>query len=171
MDIINKFIDTEIEPDLVAENVEVLYSDSARLQMRMVTPLTKHFTSATEQREEYPEGLQVWFYEKTGELKGHISANWAKRDIVNDLWEARGNVVAIDDEGKKLETEQLFWDPQKRFAYSVIYTKITSETGIEAAGDNGFNAKQRDSEWEWQLLRGTKGSIIIPMTDEEPNEE
>ena len=164
MDIINRLIDIEIDPDLVAENVEVLYSDSARLQMKMETPVVKQFNSATEQRDEYPQGLHVWFYERTGELKGQIRANWAIHDKIKDLWEARSDVVAINSEGQKLETEQLFWDPQKGIVYSDKYTKITTEEGNIATGDR-FTAKQNFSEWKL-----FQGRATIMLRDEEPDE-
>ena len=161
MEIIKKFIDEEIEPDLVAENVELLYSDSARLQMRLITPLVKQFSSSTEQRREFPEGIHVWFYENTGELKAEITANWAKHDIETELWEARSDVVLTNAEGQKLETEQLFWDRNKAEIYSVKYTKITNPDGTVATGDT-FTSNQDFSKW-----RLTKGRATIVLKDEE----
>ena len=162
MDIINKFIDIEIDPDFITENVEVLYSDSARIQMRMVTPLLRQFNSASEQRDEYPEGLHVWFYEK-GEYKGELTANWAKYDRVKDLWEASSNVVVTDADGKKLETEQLFWEPPKELIYSEKYTKITTENGDIFTG-NRFTSNQTFTDWK--LISG-RATIIL--RDEEPD--
>jgi len=161
MDIINKFIDAETEPDMTGENVTMLYTDSARLQMKFVTPLVKQFNSAKEQRREFPEGLHVWFYEKTGELKAEITANRAKHDMEADLWEASSNVVLINAEGQKLETEQLFWDPKKGMVYSEKYTKITMQDGTVATGDT-FTSKQDFSEWKL-----TKGKATIILNDEE----
>ena len=164
MEVVYKYIDEEIEPDMVGDNVEALYSDSARLQMKLSTPLLKQFTSAKEQRREFPEGLHVWFYEKTGELKAEITANWAKQDIENKLWEARGNVVIINDEGSKLETEQFFWDQKKGIVYSEKYTKITNSDGSVFSG-NRFSANQDFSKPK--LIEG-KGTIVLK--DEETNE-
>ena len=141
MAVVNKFIDTETEPDILSENVELLYSDSARLQMKMRAPLAKLFSSAKEQRKEFPEGIHVWFYEKTGELKAELTANWAKHDEVADLWEARSNVVITTADGEKLETEQFFWDPKKAIVYSEKYTKMTSEDGSMTSGES-FSANQ-----------------------------
>ena len=166
MEVINKFIDEENEPDLVGDNVEVLYTDSARLQMRMVTPLIKMYESATDARDEFPQGIHVWFYEKTGELRAEITANWAKHDIETDLWEARSNVVLIDAEGKKLETEQLFWDPKKGIVYSEKYTKITQENGNIGTGDI-FSANQDFSKWK--LGKG-KATIVLKDEESEPEE-
>ena len=165
MEIVNKFIDAETEPDLVADHVELLYSDSARLQMKMNTPLIKQFASATEQREEFPEGLHVWHYDKNGELKAEIIANWAKHDVATDIWEARSNVVVTNADGQKLETEQLFWDQKKGIVYSEKYTKITNKDGTVATGDR-FTARQDFSEWKL-----TKGRATIMLNDEEKNDD
>ncbi len=164
MEVVNKYIDAETEPDLVGDNVEVLYSDSARLQMKMVTPLVKKYESAKEARDEFPEGLQAWFYEKTGELKAEITANWAQHDITTDLWEARSNVVLINADGRKLETEQLFWDPKKGIVYSEKYTKITMEDGTVGTGDT-FTAKQDFLEWK---LSSGRATIILKDDEIEP---
>ena len=165
MDTINKFIDAETEPDLVADNVTMLYTDSARLRMKFIAPLVKQFNSAKEQRREFPKGLHVWLYEKTGEIEAEVTANWAKHDIEKDLWEARSNVVVINSEGQKLETEQLFWDPQKGTVYSEKYTKITQKNGTVATGDT-FTAKQDFSEYKL-----SKGRATIILNEENENKE
>jgi len=170
METVNKFIDTEIEPDVLFENIEVLYSDSARLQMKMRSPLLKIFTSATEQREEFPEGIHVWIYEKTGELKAEITANWAKHYADTDLWEARSNVVVTDNEGQKLETEQLFWDRKKGEIYSEKYTKLTKDGSYEGAGET-FWAKQDNSEYKFSNKSGKAKTVIYVNDDETSTNE
>jgi len=170
MNTVNKYIDAETEPDMVGENVELLYSDSARLQMKMATPLVKKFDSAKEQREEFPEGIHVWLYEKTGELKAEITANWAKHDVSTDLWEARSNVVVIDAEGKKLETEQLFWDPQKGEVYSNKYTKMTKDGSYEGSGES-FWAKQDFTEYKFSNKSGIGKTVIYVKDDENEADE
>ena len=169
MDVVNKYIDTETEPDMVGENVEVLFTDSARLQAKMKTPLLKKYESAKEARDEFPEGLHVWLYEKTGELKAEITANWALHDIATDLWEARSNVVVTNFEGKKLETEQLFWDPKKGIVYNEKYTKITLENGSISSGES-FYAKQDFSDYELRNKSGV-GNTTILVNDEENEPE
>ena len=165
MEVIKKIIDAETEPDLVGDHVEMLYTDSARLQMRMITPLVKVYESAKEARREFPEGLQAWLYEK-GELKVEITANWAKQDLATNLWDARSNVIVTNDEGMKLETEQLFWDPQKAIVYSEKYTKITRKDGTILIGDT-FTSKQDFSNWE---LKKGKATIILEDDENKPEE-
>lgn len=153
MEVVNKIIDPEEEPDLVATNIDILYSDSARLQMKLQAPLVRQFAGAKEPRDEFPEGIHVWFYERTGELKAEITANWAKHDIATNIWEARSNVILVDkSKGSTIETEQMFWDQAKAVVYSSKFTKYTTETGTIATGRNGMYAKQDFSQWK--LLSG-----------------
>jgi LPS export ABC transporter protein LptC len=167
MEVVNRYIDTETEPDLTGDHVEVFYSDSARLQMKLTTPLIKKYESAKDAHDEFPEGLHVWFYEKNGDLKAEITANWAHHDITTDLWEARSNVVIISADGRKLETEQLFWDPRKGDVYSEKYTKLTEANGSTGVGDT-FTAKQDFSEYK---LRKGGGLIILQDEDPEPEDK
>ena len=169
METINKFIDTDIEPDIIGENVTMLYTDSARLQMKFITPLVKQFNSTKEQRREFPEGLHVWFYEKTGELKAEITANWAKHDIETDLWEASSNVVLTNIEGQKLETEQLFWDPKKGEVYSNKYTKLTKDGSYDGSGES-FWAKQDFSVYRFFNKSGVGKATIYYVEDDEKNQ-
>jgi len=167
MEIVNRFIDTETEPDMISENFETLFTDSARLQMKMITPLIKQFTSAQEQRDEYPEGLHVWLYENTGELKGEITANWARFDRIDDLWEARGNVIIIDADGGKLETEQFYWDRRAGVVYSNIMTTLTQPNGTVAVGSS-FTAKQDFTD---VVLHRGRATIIMVEIEEDEDEE
>ena len=165
MEVINKIINAETEPDLVVENMTMFYSDSARLQSKLVAPLVIQFDTDKEQRREFPKGLHVWLYENTGELKAEITANWAKHDIEKDLWEASSNVVLTNSDGQKLETEQLFWDPKKGIVYSEKYTKITNRNGTVASGES-FTSNQ-----DFKNAQLFRGRATIVMEDEEPEPE
>jgi len=166
MDVVNKFIDAETEPDLIGENVVILYTDSARLKMKLVTPRVIRFSSASEQRDEFPEGIHVWYYEETGELKAEITANWAKHNVAIDLWETRSNVVVTNNEGQKLETEQLFLDRKKGEVYSNKYTKMTKDGSYEGSGES-FWAKQDFSEWKFFNKSGVGKATIYYTEDNE----
>jgi hypothetical protein len=156
MEVINKIIDPEEEPDMVAYNVDITYSDSARLQMKLTSPFVKQFTEAKEPRDEFPEGLHVWFFEKDGETRGEITANWAMHDRTTNIWEARSNVVIISSDGRKIENEQMFWDQEKGEVYSNISTKITFPNGSIQVGKKGIWALQDFSDYR---LREASGPI------------
>jgi len=163
---LKKIIDPEEEPDVTIINVEMLHSDSARLQVKMISPLLKRYETAKDARNEFPQGLQVWLYEKTGELSAEITANWAKQDMTSNLWEARSNVVLTNAEGRKLETEQLFWDEQKGDVWSEKYTKITEPNGNIYSGDS-FTAKQDLSDYKLNNTSGVGRTTIFLKDDED----
>jgi LPS export ABC transporter protein LptC len=165
MAVINKIIDPEEEPDHVATNIEVLYSDSARLQMKLTAPLTKLYQMAKEPRDDFPEGIHVWIYKKTGELEAEITANWATHNATTNIWEARSNVVITAADGRVMESEQFFWDQSKGEVYSNIFTRVTMPNGTVQMGEKGMWARQDFTKW--RLIKG-KGAIVL---DEEKEDE
>ena len=58
------------------------------------------------------------------------------------LWELRDEVVVINSEGKKLETDLLYWDMKKEIVYSDRYTRLTSGEQI-IEGNGGFESDQQ----------------------------
>ena len=171
LEIIHKIIDTEIEPDLTGKNVEMQHFDSARLQVRMVTPLMLQFTMTSEQRREFPEGIHVWLYKNTGELNAEITANWAKHNLETNIWEARNNVVVNDVvDGRVIETEQLFWDVNEAIVYSERFTRVTQSDGTMASGDT-FWARQDFSAWTLNNRSGVGRTIIFVREDENQTDD
>ncbi|MDR3093473.1 MAG: LPS export ABC transporter periplasmic protein LptC [Bacteroidales bacterium] len=155
MQVIQRIVNPDEEPDLTAFQVKMDYSDSAILQMHLETPLIKQFTGEKNPRDSFPNGLHVWMYEKNGTLNAEIRANWALHDNTKKLWEARNNVVITRSNGESLESEQMFWDEAKGIVYSTKVTKYTSETGTTTTGRNGMWAKQDFSEWKMFNGNGT----------------
>jgi hypothetical protein len=60
-------------------------------------------------------------------------------------------------EGKKLETEQMFWDQQEKKIYSDKFTRMTNPDGV-FTGDNGFESDESLTDWG---LRGMSGWVNI----------
>ncbi|MDR2848400.1 MAG: LPS export ABC transporter periplasmic protein LptC [Bacteroidales bacterium] len=163
MQVIQKNVDPDEEPDLTAYHFKMDYSDSALLQMHLETPVIKRFEKGKNPRDSFPSGLHVWMYEKNGTLKAEIRANWALHDHATNLWEARSNVVITSSKGETLESEQMFWDQGKGIVYSTKFTKYISGTGTIATGRNGMWAKQDFSQWK--LL---SGNATLVFNDEVP---
>ena len=83
-------------------------------------------------------------------------ADYAKYLEKEQLWEAKGNVVGEDQEGKKLLTEQLFWDEKADRIYSNVDTKVIN--GDEVTVGTGFES---DGQLNNITFRETKGRILI----------
>ena len=132
---------SEVKPDMDGINMEVIYSDSAHIQYKMITKKYLKFTTEGDKYEEFPQGIYIESYNKAGRVIGSISAKYAKKIEDSLLWEARDSVVVINNEGKKLETEQLFWDMKEKTIYTERYARLTSGEQI-IEGNNGLRSDQ-----------------------------
>ena len=115
---VNALAEREKRPDMTGENLELVYSDSARIKYRVLAPEYIKVNREKEKYEEFPKGIHVLSYDPAGKMIGSIKAKYAKKLEDEMLWEARNEVVIINAEGKKLETELLYWDMKKELIYS-----------------------------------------------------
>lgn len=128
-------------PEMSGENMELFYSDSARLKYKVITPLYNKYNEENKKYDEFPKGIHAELYEKDGTMAGAITSKYAKKLEDEMLWELRNEVVVINTKGEKLETELLYWDMQKEIVYSDRYTRLTSGEQI-IEGNNGFQSDQ-----------------------------
>ncbi len=145
----------KISPTEIATDVDVVYSDSAMLKMHMKTPLMKRFTiKVKEGYTEMPKGIFVEFFDDSGNVKNMLRANYAIKYEISKLMEVRYNVVVLNSQGDKLETEHLIWDEIKRRITSDKFVRITTKKEI-LEGD-GLDANEDFTEYEILKPRGSK---------------
>lgn len=142
MEVLNKIINPEEEPDLFGKEVKMAFSDSAILQMRLEAPIIKEFNTSDKPRREFPKGVHVWFYEKDGSPKGDIRADSAWYNADTEIWEAIGNVELTSADGQVLFAQQLFWNTKEKLVYTDKYAKITRPNGSISEGHHGIRATQ-----------------------------
>ena len=128
-------------PEMTVSNMTLIYSDSSRVKYVVKTPKYIKINNGKDKYEYFPEGIQVVSYDTEGKVIGSIRSNWAKNLEEEKLWEARSEVVAVNEDGTKVETEQMFWDMKKGNIYSDAYTRITSGDRI-IEGNDGFESDQ-----------------------------
>lgn len=159
---INLVADEAVIPNLKGTHIEVIYSDSAKVKVHMLAPAYRQFSDVENPYMEFPEGLEVYFYDDSLRIESEIRANYTIYYMNERLWHATGNVVARRlDNGDALHTEELFWDEGKEFIYSDSYTRIQNQDGT-FYGKRGFESHQNLSNWK---LKGTSGTVNVP--DEE----
>lgn len=128
--------------EMSGEDMELWYSDSARLKYRVIAPVYEKYNLEKEKYDEFPKGLKAILYDKEGHEVGSIVSRYAKKFEEEMLWELRDEVVVINSEGKKLETDLLYWDMKKEIVYSDRYTRLTSGEQI-IEGNGGFESDQQ----------------------------
>jgi len=145
-------------PDVIGEDIEVIYSDSAIVKVHMYAEELKQFNNAEKPYSEFPKGMKVHFFDDSMEIESEIRANYAIYYNEEKLWHAKGNVVAENfKSGERLDTEELFWDEEKEEIYSESYTRIVNENGT-FYGQNGFKSNQSLTDY---TLIGSKGVVNI----------
>jgi LPS export ABC transporter protein LptC len=145
-------------PDVSAFNIEISYTDSGMLRGKIFAPEAYDYNQLEEPYTEFPKGIKVYFYDAFGEQTSYIEANYAVFYKKKQLWEGEGQVLAENPrEGKKLETEQIFWDQKAKSIYSEKFSTITTHSGV-SYGENGFEAKEDLSQYR---MKGYRGKINV----------
>ncbi len=154
--------DETLIPKIKGNQIEVIYSDSARVKVRITAPLFMNFPDLERPYMEFPKGMDVFFYGDSLKLESSIRADYTIYYTKERLWHATGNVIARRlSNGDELNTEEMYWDEQKEFIYSNAYTRVQNEDGT-FYGKEGFTSDQHLNNWQ---LIGTSGTVTVP--DEE----
>jgi LPS export ABC transporter protein LptC len=142
----------EDTPTLMLTNLETSILDSGVLRYKFITEELLDFDKKEPPYYDFPQGLHVIMVTKTGQIEAEIKSNWAKNLKNQKLWELKNNVVATNQKGDVLTTEQLFWDENKQLIYSDLYTKITTKTEILTG--IGFESNQNLTEYTFRKPQG-----------------
>jgi LPS export ABC transporter protein LptC len=149
--------ETEV-PKVQGTNVKVIYSDSAKVKVQILAASFKQFPDLEKPFIEFPDGLEVFFYNDSMKIESEIRADYAIYFSDESLWHATGNVIARRlDNGDALHTEDLYWDEAAKLIYSDAYTRIQNEDGT-FYGKRGFESQQNLTNWQ---LKGTSGTVNV----------
>lgn len=141
--------DTAVE---VGKDVEILYSDSAVVRVRVTGATLLNFTDFDDPRQEFPEGVRIEFLEPDLSVKSTITAHQAIRRQEKGLITARDSVVLLTNKQEKLETEELIWDEKSRKVRTDKFVKVTKPE--EVIYGYGLEAEQDFSYWKILVPKG-----------------
>ncbi len=97
--------------------VDIIYSDSAVVKGRMLTPLLIKY-STQKPYDVMPDGIKVISFNKYGKEDGNIVADSAVQLEEENITKFYRNVIATTEDGTTLKTEELIWDQPKKIIYS-----------------------------------------------------
>ena len=99
-----------LAPTMVGKDVTADYRDSGLLVLKMNAKELKQFEiNVPEPYYEAAKGLKVFFYNKEGKQVSTLSAEYGIFYERSQKVEVRYKVVVVNDEGKRMETEKLWW--------------------------------------------------------------
>lgn len=123
-----------------AENVEILYSDSAQIKVRITGRVMLNHLDPVKPRQEFTDGILVEFFGPNKQISSQLSAKYAQRIERDGEVLARDSVVWLSAKNEKLETEELIWDEKRKEVYTKKFAVIT--TPKEIIYGHGFTANQ-----------------------------
>lgn len=127
-------------PINVATNIHIIESDSALLRSEIRAPKQMEFLEGDM---EFPEGIEIQFFEKDGTPSTKIRADKAFFDKKENLYRGQGN-VQVDNkiEDQHLQAEELFWDPNKKIIYTETFVTVRDKqtlfNGTGMVADESF---------------------------------
>lgn len=137
-------------PFRVTEKVLTLYSDSAKVLIRLQAPMQEDYENGDVI---FSDGIDVEFLQAGDVVTSTLRANYGKQERNKDLYLVRGNVVVENlQKQEKLETEELYWNKGKAEIYTEKFVKIT--TPEEILMGHGLTANQDFSTYRIKKVTG-----------------
>jgi LPS export ABC transporter protein LptC len=142
-------------PIMSTENLNVVYSDSGHVKVKLSTALQQKFKNLDET---YPKAVYVNFIDKNGVEYSQLRSDKGKYIKEENLYELNGNVFFNNRIlNQNLSTDQLFWDPSLKKIYS--YKKVTIKTPRESITALGGMEATEDFS-KYQLVK-PKGIFLM----------
>jgi LPS export ABC transporter protein LptC len=143
-------------PSLTVRNDTTVFDDSGKVQLILSFPLMEAFDNVDIPYSEFPEGINVIFYDGQKDQVGSVTSKYAKYINKKSLWELKDSVVVINQTNDKLETEQLFWDQSKDNIYTDRFVKMTNED--QTVMGTGFES---DTHLNHRRIKNISGTIYV----------
>jgi LPS export ABC transporter protein LptC len=143
-------------PLMEVDHIQTLYSDSARLKVKMTAPRQLQMQNGDEV---YPKGVNIIFYDKDGRISASLRSDRAKKvkHQEKELYTAYGNVVVVNNKkGETVNTEELNWSPTTKKIYTDKFVTIT--TADEVLKGEGLDT---DQDFSYTRIRKPTGIFSL----------
>lgn len=139
-------------PGESARDVEMIYSDSGRIMIKLVSPVLNRYLTE-DPYIEFPEGLHLYFYDSAMNVKSELTANYGINYENKKTMEVKDDVVITNHEKHEvLNTEHVIWDQRIKKIYSEVFVKRTTPDGVLYG--EGFDADESLKSWKLRKVSG-----------------
>ncbi len=132
------------DPVMSARNIEVLFSDSGKIQARLTSPKLNRYAGEAPYLE-FTDGFKVYMYDSLQRISSTITGKRGIRKEYSRIMEAWGNVIVRNEiKNEQLITEHLVWDENKHLIWSDVKVLITRPdqviTGTSMKANEAFTS-------------------------------
>lgn len=145
---IKKIVSTNNASVEIAKDVEILYSDSAVVKVRIKSPTLKRYREQGESFDEFPDGLLVEFLDNNKRVKSWMKADYALKKENEKKIFVKDNVELYNHKKDKLLTDELIWDEANEEIYTYKYVKIIQPSKGDTSWGIRFRADQEFTRFE-----------------------
>ncbi|MDH6312269.1 hypothetical protein M2137_001039 [Parabacteroides sp. PFB2-10] len=142
--------------------ISSLISDSGLTRYRVVSPEMLVFDKAADPYYYFPQGIYIEQFDTLFNVQASFEADTAYYWTEKNLSKAIGNIVVVNLDGERFETDTLWWNQETERIYSDAFMHIVEKSGLDLYGI-GFSADQNMTNW---VIRRPTGSV--PVTEEQP---
>ncbi len=136
----------------VGEGVEVIYSDSGRIEMKVIAPVLHRHLDRVNPRRTFPNGLKVLFIGENQEIESWLIGKQATEFENTHQTIIRDSVVLFNQNGEKLETDHLIWDQKEGLIHTDQLVRMT--TIDKRIWGYGFEADREFKRWSIKAVKG-----------------
>jgi LPS export ABC transporter protein LptC len=137
-------------------NFETLYSDSAIVRVKITGPTMLRHLDEKDPREEFPDGVEVFFYDNQQRITGTLTSNYAVRVQKENQIIVRDSVIWESVGADRLETEELIWDEQEQKVFTNKF--VVLERKDEIVWGQGFES---DQDFTRSRIKAIEGRIRL----------
>ncbi|MBI1226135.1 MAG: LPS export ABC transporter periplasmic protein LptC [Bacteroidetes bacterium] len=150
---VNRLFSTNETQVETATGVELLYSDSAILKLRIVSPKLIRHLDKKNPYQEFPDGLTVEFFSPDGQnVTGRMTAKYAERYDNDSRFIVQDSVVWTGSAGERLETEELTWEEENDKVHTTKFVVVRRPD--EIIYGHGFESNQKFTKWKIRAIEG-----------------
>lgn len=130
-----------------ARNIEILYSDSTYVQVKISGPILYRTIENGIESEEFPDGVKVEFLDRSGRVTSWLDAKKGFRKPTEKLVILRDSVVMHNIQRESLKTSELIWNEKDGSIHTTKYVEIRRPGEII----QGFGLKTNSDMSEYEI--------------------
>ena len=132
----------------IATEVEILYSDSSFVRIKIDAPKMIRHLDKSNPHEEFPDGLKVTFYNENGRATSWLEAGYAIRNEQDRKVYVKDDVLVYNERDDKMRTIELIWDEADKLIHTEKPVKIMQPSIGDTLFGYGVIANQDFTKFE-----------------------
>jgi LPS export ABC transporter protein LptC len=148
--LVNEFFGEDEIPVEIIEKSKLIHTENGCVELEINANRIQRFIGDNP-RLIFSDGFEVIFYNDSAKVISNLSALNAVVDEINNLMSAT-NFVVLKNSNRKLETEHLIWDQEKKLIYTDNDVIITTDKEVIYA--EGFSSDPNFKDYTLKKISG-----------------